>query len=211
MSRPERDSRQAATTARYDRSARFYDLYDLPMDVLGGVRSRRRRLLRRARGRVLEVGIGTGRNLDLYPPGVAITGIDVSDAMLAQARERARELALEQSVELISADVHDLPFPDASFDTVVATCVFCSVADPVAGLDEMARVTDPAGRALLLEHVRPRTPVLGWLADRVNPVARDALGFNINRDTETAVAHSALDVEHVRRWGVWREIVTRPC
>lgn len=167
MSRPERDSRQAATTAGYDRAARFYDLYDLPMDVLGGVRSRRRRLLRRARGRVLEVGIGTGRNLDLYPPGVAITGIDVSDAMLAQARERAGELGLEKSVELIRADVHELPFPDAAFDTVVA--------------------------------------------DRVNPLARNALGFNIDRDTETAVAHSALDVEQMRRWGVWREIVTRPC
>ena len=106
--------------------------------------------------------------------------------------------------------MHELPFPDAAFDTVVATCVFCSVADPVAGLDEMARVTAPDGRALLLEHVRPRTRLLGWLADRVNPVARAALGFNIDRDTETAVADSALDVEQMRRWGVWREIVTRP-
>ena len=206
----DRDAAQAATTARYDRAAAVYDLYDLPMDVLGGVRRRRRRLLRRARGRVLEVGVGTGRNLDLYPPGTSLTGIDVSAGMLAHARRRVSELSMDEVVELVSADVHDLPFADASFDTVVATCVFCSVADPITGLAEMARVTAPGGQVLLLEHVRPRIPLLGWLADRLNPMTRRVFGFNINRHTETVVTDSALAIEEVHRAGVWREIVAHP-
>ena len=82
-------SAPSATADRYTRTARFYDLYDLPMDLLGGVRRRRRRLLAQARGLVLEVGVGTGRNLGLYPAGVQIVGIDISPGMLDQARRRA--------------------------------------------------------------------------------------------------------------------------
>ena len=78
----ERDREQAETTRRYDRNAFLYDLYDWPMDVLGGVRRRRKRLLGHAEGRVLEIGVGTGRNLDLYPPDVELCGIDISERML---------------------------------------------------------------------------------------------------------------------------------
>lgn len=199
---------QGAVTARYDRIARFYDLIDLPMDVFGGVARRRRRLLARAHGAVLEVGVGTGRNLDVYPPDTDVTGIDVSAKMLARARRRADHLGGPLRFE--QADVRRLPFADATFDTVVATCVFCSVADPVAGLREAARVVRPGGQVLLLEHVRPRTRLLGWLFDAINPVVRRLVGPNINRRTEDNIVQAGLDVVEIRRWGIWREIVVRP-
>ncbi len=199
---------QADVTARYDRIARFYDIVDRPMDLLGGVARRRRRLLARARGVTLEIGVGTGRNLDVYPPDADVIGIDTSANMLARASRRADRLGVPIRIEL--ADVQQLRFADATFDTVAATCVFCSVADPLAGFREVARVVRPGGQVLLLEHVRPRTPLLGWLFDLVNPVVRRFVGPNINRRTEDNIAQSGLEVIEVRRWGIWREIVARP-
>ncbi len=200
-------SKQDVITARYDRIARFYDLMDKPMEVFG-VRRRRVRLLGRARGKTIEVGVGTGRNLGLYPDDVALTGIDVSANMLARARGVAARQGIEATLDL--ADVQDLPFEDDSFDTATATCVFCSVADPVAGLREVARVVRPDGQVLLLEHVRPRNRFLGWLADRIAPLTSRLIGPEINRRTEDNVAAAGLEVIEVRRWGVWREIVARP-
>ena len=178
------------------------------MELFGGVARRRRRLVARATGATLEVGVGTGRNLDLYPSEVVLTGIDASAKMLTRARRRANDLGAV--VRLETADVQQLPFADDSFDTVVATCVFCSVADPVTGLREVARVTRSDGHVLLLEHVRPHSPLLGWVFDRVNPVVRRLIGPNINRRTEDNIARAGLDVVEVRSHGIWREIVARP-
>jgi len=198
------DFEQDAVTKRYNRIAQFYDLIDKPMDLLG-VGSRRKRLLSRARGRTLEVGVGTGRNLRLYPDAVHLTGIDASANMLARARAVSTARACGVTLEL--GDVQRLSFADDSFDTVTATCVFCSVADPVAGLREVARVVRPDGEVLLLEHVRPRTAVFGWLADRLSPVTRRLFGPEINRRTENNVVAAGLRIVDVRRRGVWREIV----
>lgn len=142
----------------YDRVAPLYDLYTSPMERMGGLEARRR-LLARARGRVLEVGVGTGLGLEHYPPGVELTGLDISPRMLQRARRRAERLG--RQVELVQGDAEHLDFPDDSFDTVTATCVFCSVADPVRGLRELRRVVRPDGQVLLYEHVRPRGPVMG--------------------------------------------------
>lgn len=205
--RHEHSRDQDAVTARYDRMARFYDLYDKPMDLLG-VRFRRKRLLGNATGNTLEVGVGTGRNLRLYPDGVELAGIDVSAKMLARASRVAD--GLDRPIVLELADVQDLPYRDGCFDTVTATCVFCSVADPVAGLREVARVVRADGQVLLLEHVRPRNPLLGWVADRVAPAIARLLGPEINRRTEDNVTAAGLDIVEVRRWGVWREVHARP-
>ncbi len=198
---------QDAVTRRYDRMAWLYDVYDAPMEWMG-TKGRRQQLLSRASGRVLEVGVGTGKNLPAYPESVEVTGIDVSEGMLAQARRRADRLGASAVLE--KADVTNLPYPDDSFDTAVATCVFCSVADPVAGLREMGRVTKPDGEVLLLEHVRPRNRLLGWLADLLTEVTRRLFGFRANRRTERNVARAGLEVIEVKRAGVWREIVARP-
>ena len=195
---------QAGVTRRYDRMAWLYDIYDAPMEWMGG-RGRRSRLLKRASGRVLEVGIGTGANLAHYPAGTAIVGIDASEAMLSRSADRARKH--EQAVDLRQADVTRLPFADDSFDTSVSTCVFCSVADPVAGMREMGRVTKPEGRILLLEHVRPRNRLLGWLSDLLTPITRRVFGFRVNRRTEDNVRAAGLRIVDIRRDGVWREIV----
>lgn len=191
----------------YDRVAPLYDLYSAPMEWAGGS-ARRKRVLSRAAGRVLEVGIGTGANLSYYGSGVELVGVDISERMLRRAARRAA--GLDRRVQLGLADATDLPFPDGSFDTTVATCVFCSVGDPEAGLRELARVTRPGGRVLLLEHVRPRGAVLGRLADTLTPLVRSLFGPAINRRTEEAVAAAGLGSVEVRRSGVWREIVAVP-
>ncbi len=192
---------------RYDRVAAIYDLYDTPMDWVGG-RRRRRRVISGASGRVLEVGIGTGRNLAYYSDPAAVVGIDLSRQMLARAAGRVGESG--RPVSLAQTDVEQLPFADATFDTVTATCVFCSVADPVAGLAEVARVTKPDGRVLLLEHVRPQGRVGGWLADIVSPLTRRLFGPSLNRRTERNAQAAGLALIQVGRAGIWREISAAP-
>lgn len=191
----------------YDRVAAVYDLYTAPMEALGGRRARQR-LFGSACGRVLELGIGTGLSLPSYPPGAELTGIDISPRMLARARRRAHRMGLKADLEV--ADIEQLPYPDASFDTVTAACVFCSVGDPVRGLREAARVVRPAGRVLLYEHVRPRNPVLGKLTDLVSPLTRRLFGPELNRPTERNVETAGLHITEVRRRGIWREIIATP-
>jgi len=198
---------QAQVTRRYDRMAWLYDIYDAPMEWMG-TRKRRHRVVSAASGRVLEVGIGTGKNLPHYPAGVDVTGLDISTPMLGRARRRAERL--ERTVTLEVGDVTSLPYRDNSFDTTVATSVFCSVADPVAGLAELGRVTKPGGRILLLEHVRPRQRVLGRLADLATVFTRRVFGFRANRRTEENLATAGLEVLDIRREGIWREVVANP-
>lgn len=195
---------RARVATVYDRVAGIYDLYTVPMEALGGRRARQR-LLARATGDVLELGIGTGLNLPYYPTGVRLTGIDIAPRMLDRARRRAAALGRDATLEV--ADIEDLPYPDGSFDTVTATCVFCSVANPVAGLREAARVLRPTGQALLYEHVRPHNPVLGTLTDLLSPLTRRLMGPELNRRTEDNVAAAGLQMTETHRRGVWREIV----
>jgi ubiquinone/menaquinone biosynthesis C-methylase UbiE len=143
-------------------------------------------------GRVLEVGVGTGRNLTYHPAGSEVTAIDISPKLLAKASRKARKRG--QPVELGLMDAQRLAFGDGSFDSAAATFVFCSVPDPLIGLAEMRRVLKPGGRLLLLEHVRSKNRVLGWFMDRLNPIAVRLSGANINRDTVGNVAKAGFEV-----------------
>ncbi|SFB55789.1 Methyltransferase domain-containing protein [Amycolatopsis marina] len=105
----------------------------------------------KAEGEVLEVAIGTGRNLPYYPDGIRLTGIDFSPAMLGIARRCAADLG--RSVDLREGDAQQLPFPDASFDTVVCTLSLCGIADERTAIAEMYRVLRPGGTLLLLDHI----------------------------------------------------------
>ena len=198
--------RRSSTARVYDRLASVYDLMEAPMEWMGG-RSRRKRVIGGARGDVLEIGVGTGANLEHYPGDVSLTGIDISEKMLDRARGRAASLGREARLEL--ADAESLPYADDSFDTVIATCVFCSVDDPVQGLREVRRVVRPDGEVRLLEHVRPRNPILGKLFDLVSPITRRLMGPEINRRTEENIRKAGLEIIEVRRDGIWREIVAR--
>ena len=122
----------------------------------------------RARGRVLEVAIGTGRDLPHYPDGVTITGIELSPAMLAIARQRAADLG--RDVTLREGDAEHLPFGDASFDTVVCALSLCTIPSPAAAIGEMRRVLVPGGRLLLLDHIASTWPPVyaaQWLLERI--------------------------------------------
>jgi ubiquinone/menaquinone biosynthesis C-methylase UbiE len=122
----------------------------------------------RARGRVLEVAIGTGRNLPYYPADAAVAGIELSPAMLSVARQRAASLG--RDADLREGDAQDLPFDDASFDTVVCALSLCAIPSPVAAVGEMHRVLRPGGRLLLLDHIGSSWPPVyaaQWLLERV--------------------------------------------
>jgi ubiquinone/menaquinone biosynthesis C-methylase UbiE len=169
------------TRNRYNRIAIIYDLMEAPLEFLR-LASWREKLRSCIIGsRALEIGVGTGKNLPYYPPGVKISAIDFSRRMLSRAREKALQNNLE--VEFLEMDAQQLAFPDNYFDTVFATFVFCSVPDPVLGLKELRRTCKPDGRLILIEHMRPGNPVLGFLFDLLNPLVVRMMGANINRKT----------------------------
>jgi ubiquinone/menaquinone biosynthesis C-methylase UbiE len=144
----------------YDKQIAFFE----KIQFAGG----REWLGARARGRVLEVAIGTGLNLPHYPADATVTGVELSPAMLAIARKRATDLGLD--ADLREADAEQLPFDDASFDTVVCALALCTIPSPAAAIGEMRRVLVPGGRLLLLDHVGSIWPPVWaaqWLLERV--------------------------------------------
>lgn len=199
-----------ATKARYNRLAPVYDA----MEFLAERRFKpwRRKLWSLApTGRVLEVGVGTGKNMPYYPDDALVTAVDFSDGMLSQARERAAREGI--SVELHEMDAQALTFEENSFSAAVATFVFCSVPDPVRGLRELNRVVKPDGCVLLLDHVRVDRPIVGRLMDLLNPLIVRISGANINRRTVENVRRAGLIIERVEDlapMGLVKLIVARP-
>lgn len=143
----------------------------------------RRALLHDLSGRILEVGMGTGKNLPFYDPRrVQLTGVDLSPGLLGRARRAAKRLHF--AVDLRSMDAEHLAFPDQTFDIVVCTFFLCSVPSPVPVLEEMARVVKPDGRILMLEHVLSQIPNLARLEHWI--------GAHMEPDTLSYIAQSGL-------------------
>ncbi|MBX5468431.1 MAG: methyltransferase domain-containing protein [Thermoleophilaceae bacterium] len=164
-----------------------------------GVREMRKGLLSQASGRTLEVGAGTGLNLDHYGPAVGELVLAEPSPHMAR-RLRAKVSAAGRAAEVVEAPAERLPFPDESFDTVVVTLVLCTVPDQAAALAEIARVLRPDGRLLFLEHVRSEDPRIARWQDRVErPWRFLAAGCHPNRDTLAAIEASPLRVELAAR------------
>jgi phosphatidylethanolamine/phosphatidyl-N-methylethanolamine N-methyltransferase len=202
--RTEKDRRAARVTrARYSRIAPFYDLMELlPERMYHPWREHFWNLIGdqfESEDRLLEVGVGTGKNMPFWPQGAAITAIDLTPGMIQRARKRAKRLKL--TIELLESDVQELQFPGNHFAMAVATFVFCSVPDPVLGLKELSRVVRPGGSIFLLDHVRSANESLGKVMDFFNPLVLRLMGPNINRDTVGNVERAGLVLENVEDLG----------
>ena len=195
------EAKEDIAKLRYDRNAWSFDF----MDSLFGkaMTEKKHELITQAAGRVLEVGVGTGKSLAHYPEGVELVGIDISPKMLARAEARAHEFS--GALTLSIADVQALDFPDNSFDMVITSCVFCSVTDPIRGFEEINRVLRPGGTGLHIEHVKSRHPVIGKLMDILNPAVVRMTGANINRDTAANIRKSGLKL--LQEKNLWRDIL----
>jgi ubiquinone/menaquinone biosynthesis C-methylase UbiE len=161
-----------------------------------GLREERRQLLASAEGAVIELGAGTGLNVELYPE--AVTGLVFTEPDQHMRRRLQRRVeALDRPAEVVKASAEALPFPDGTFDTAVVTLVLCSVPDQQAALSEIARVLKPNGRLLFLEHVRSTDTKIARRQDRIKPLY-NLVGCNPNRDTLAGIEASPFTVESVK-------------
>jgi ubiquinone/menaquinone biosynthesis C-methylase UbiE len=179
----------------------FSALYDRCFKAAeeAGLRDMRREVLAGARGRVLELGAGTGLNLDLYPEhGIeSLTLTEPDPHMFKQLRPKLK--ASGRKAELIEAGAEDLPFDDDSFDTVTVTLVLCTVPNQAAALQEAHRVLKPDGQMLFLEHVRANDPNLAKWQDRLEkPWRFVGDGCHCNRDTEAAIRAAGFALDDVK-------------
>jgi len=198
------------TRKRYDRLSRFYNFMEIMMENRHA--QWRKQLWSEVRGeKVLEIGIGTGKNIEYYPGNIRVTGIDLSPGMIKYAEERSNQLEIPVDIHL--GDAQNLGFPNRSFDAVVATCVFCSVPDPVQGLREAGRVLKPGGKIYLLEHMRSPNSRIGKLLDFLNPIIVRMIGANINRRTMENIQAAGLKVASeiwLDKMGIFRFLVISP-
>lgn len=178
-------------------SALIYDPF-LRLGERRGMRGRRADLLADARGRVLEIGAGTGLNLGHYPPGLdELVVTEPVAGMRERLAQRAEEVGIP--VRVVAAGADDLPFADGIFDTVVSTMVLCTVPDPEAALAEIRRVLAPGGRLLFIEHVLADSPRLSrWQRRLARPWAAFADGCQCDRDTIANLRAAGLKPAKVR-------------
>jgi ubiquinone/menaquinone biosynthesis C-methylase UbiE len=179
----------------------FAALYDrgLKSTEEAGLGQMRADLLAGAEGRVIEIGAGTGVNIDLYPDAVQDLVLVEPDPHMAK-RLRERLAGSPRAATIAEAPAERLPFESASFDTAVATLVLCTVPDPVAAVAELARVLKPGGQLLFIEHVRAEDPALARWQDRLEKPWRFlGDGCHCNRDTLATLAASRFELGEVER------------
>jgi ubiquinone/menaquinone biosynthesis C-methylase UbiE len=160
-------------------------------------------------GDVLEIAIGTGRNMPLYPPGVRVTGVELSEEMLALARRRAQQLGL--SVELRVGDAQKLDFADASFDTVLITFALCTIPDDRQAVTEAFRVLRPGGRLVAVEHVRSPLRAVRAVQRAIEPASVRFAADHLTREPLDHLADVGFQIESVQRskWGIAERLSAR--
>ncbi len=174
---------------KYDNMASWYDRFELVAELLV-FRHLRRSWFQRASGDVLEIAVGTGRNLQFYSSSCRLTAVDLSQGMMQIARERAEQWG--KAVEFRIMNAEDLSFPDDSFDTVTSSLSTCTFPDPIAALTEMKRVCRPDGRILLFEHGRSSVGLAGRMQDRFVDGHARRFGCHWNRDPRSLVQQAGL-------------------
>jgi ubiquinone/menaquinone biosynthesis C-methylase UbiE len=179
----------------------FTAIYDRAMKSTeeAGMREMRREVLSEAAGRTIDIGAGTGLNLDLFPPEVSELVLAEPDPhMLKKLQEKLS--ASSKAASIVQSPAEKLPFPDDSFDTAVFTLVLCTVPDPAAALAEAARLLRPGGKLLFLEHVRSEDPGLTRWQDRLEgPWHFIGDGCHCNRDTVATIEASPFQIEKVEK------------
>jgi len=178
---------------RYQRIAWAYDFLDLPFEY-GRYRKIRPQLFRGLSGRILDAGVGTGRNFPFYPVNSTVIGIDLSPAMLAHAQRRLSTATT--TIELRRMDVTRLEFPDRHFDAAVATFLFCVLPDElqVAGMRELRRVVKPGGIIRCLEYTRPSSGLRRAMTRLWQPWIHWAYGASFDRQTEKRAPQAGLHI-----------------
>jgi ubiquinone/menaquinone biosynthesis C-methylase UbiE len=192
---------QDRTAPKYDRQIGFFER----VLFTGG----REWVCSQAEGDVLELAVGTARNLAHYPPAVRVTGIELSPEMLAIAHGRAQELGRDADLRL--GDAQALEFPDASFDTVACTLALCTIPDPRRAVAEARRVLRPGGRLLLLEHVRSPVRVVRAIQRLIEPLAVRFEADHLTREPLEYLAAEGFAIERLERskWGIVERVLAR--
>ena len=182
------------THTKYDIFSRFYDLVEKHLEKKSF--SKWRKLVWEKvplNSKVLEVGVGTGKNMPYYPGSVEVVGIDFSQGMLERAISRSTKYP-DKKIKLMKMDVTDMNFPQNNFDFVISTFVFCTVPDPISGLKEVNRVLKPKGRAIFLEHMRSTK----WLNNvplyMMNPIIKTLVGTSVIRKTKENILEAGFHV-----------------
>lgn len=186
-----------STLERYQRIAPFYDLLDFPFEYRR-YRKIRPLLFEGLSGRLLDAGVGTGRNFPFYPPSAEVVGVDLSPAMLARAAQRLSQARAK--VELKQMDVTRLEFPDHNFDAGIATFLFCVLPDElqVPALKEIGRVVKPGGTIRLLEYTRPQGAFRKAVTKIWEPWVNWAYGAGFDRHTQEHVPEAGLELVEAR-------------
>ncbi len=177
---------------KYNRMGRFYDLHSRLAEKIWFTKWRKR-FFSQLKGKILDVGIGTGNNIEFYNKKANVIGIDFSEKMLEKAKEKLIKSG-KKNIILKQMDAENLNFKDSTFDYVITSCVFCSVPNPVNGLKEIRRVLKPTGKLIMVEHVLSRNPIIALIEYIHNPLIRFFLGANINRDTKQNIIKSGMKV-----------------
>ena len=185
------DQNSAQCLRSYQRIAPFYDLIDLPFEY-GRYRSIRPLLFAGLGGRLLDAGVGTGRNMAFYPPGAEVTGVDLSPAMLDRAAKRRSGPTTR--VRLMQMDLSRLQFADNSFDAAVASFVFCTMPPQSrrAALRELSRVLKPGGRLRLLEYAPAKSAFRRKVTRAWQPWVTWAFGAKLDQDIEPELSQVDL-------------------
>ena len=173
-----------------------YDLFMEPFERVG-LRRLRKKLIPEARGKVLEIGAGTGANLKYYDEkrvsSLVMTDRELKRSPLEKKRNQAQRAF---DISLKEEDVMKLAFPAGSFDTVVFTLVFCTVPDVKTGLEEIKRVLKKDGNIIFIEHIRPETKVMGKTFDRLTPAWKKvAKGCHLNRETKKMLEFNGFELK----------------